>query len=244
MNKTKRKAKGKLLWVICGTFIFSVIGIRAANASILDDIYSIGKVYDEFTHELKSIENYVNNTFSNELKILGDSLGSDVKSAVNETIGKLGIPDVTEARKEVEKISSNSDNIVYTGEQSANEVDRQISRTFADESLNQNGQKLEDQSIKSTQDTIEKTTTDASNAQNRTSTQSVIKDLAKQNDKIEQTIGAMRNDGLKLKQTEDLELVNLTNISRSLDDQNQSDRETTMNEGFYNLEVTSRSRLF
>jgi hypothetical protein len=45
----------------------------------------------------------------------------------------------------------------------------------------------------------------------------------------------MRTDGLKLQQSQDLTNLNLTNISRSLDGQNQARQKEIVDQGFSNL---------
>ena len=71
-----------------------------------------------------------------------------------------------------------------------------------------------------------------------------MKRIAQQNTQITGILGAMRTDGLKYKQSQDLANLNLTNISRSVDGQNQARQKEVVGQGFSNLRTASQARLF
>ncbi|MGB7380290.1 MAG: hypothetical protein WA959_27545 [Rivularia sp. (in: cyanobacteria)] len=98
--------------------------------------------------------------------------------------------------------------------------------------------------VEKTQTSIETVSIFSDAAQNDVVTQNVMKRIAQQNTQITGILGAMRSDGLKSKQSQDLANLNLTNISRSLDGQNQSRQKEVVGQGFNNLRTASQARLF
>ncbi|WP_242046408.1 MULTISPECIES: hypothetical protein [Calothrix] len=159
-------------------------------------------------------------------------------------MGKLGLPSAIEVRDKVEEIATNDDNAVNSVDKVTNEIDRQITRADSDTTLSKEGQELTKQQVEKTQTSIEQVQADASAAQDDVVTQNVMKRIAQQNTQIAGILGAMRTDGLKLKQSQDLANLNLTNISRSLDGQNQAHQKETVGQGFNNLRTASQARLF
>ena len=193
---------------------------------------------------MQSIDNYVESVLASKLESLASSLGKDIEAAINETLGILGLPDAIEARKEVENIAASSDTAINTVEQVTNEVDRQITRAVVDSTLSKNGQKLTLQEVEKTQNSIERVQIYSAAAQDEVVTQNVMKRIAQQNTSTAAILGAIRADGLKSKQSQDLANLNLTNISRSLDGQNQARQKEIVGQGFSNLRTASQARLF
>ncbi|MGB3642690.1 MAG: hypothetical protein WBA39_34665 [Rivularia sp. (in: cyanobacteria)] len=95
-----------------------------------------------------------------------------------------------------------------------------------------------------TQNSIEQVQIYSAAAQDEVVTQNVMKRIAQQNTSTAAILGAMRADGLKSKQSQDLANLNLTNISRSLDGQNQARQKEIIGQGFSNLRTASQARLF
>ncbi|MEO0934662.1 MAG: hypothetical protein AAFY21_13175, partial [Cyanobacteria bacterium J06641_2] len=179
-----------------------------------------------------------------KLEPIASSLGKDIEAAINETLGVLGLPDAIEARTEVERIAASSDTAINTVEQVTNEVDRQITRAVVDSTLSKDGQKLTNQEVEKTQNSIERVQIYSAAAQDEVVTQNVMKRIAQQNTSTAAILGAMRADGLKSKQSQDLANLNLTNISRSLDGQNQMRNKEIVGQGFSNLRTAAQARLF
>ena len=246
MEITMKKKQHKLVCIVFGTLLLSTIGIKSASAIPIPNLKntSIGRVYEQLTLELSSVENFFKDFFTNDLKNLGISLGKDLSIAIDQTIGALEIPDVIQARKNTEKIASQSEKPVYRGDEASNEIERQISRSIVNTNLSKAGQQQNRRKTQLTQNTIELADLDAIHAQNRVSTQFVIKDIANQNARIEETLGAIRNDGIGMRLTEDMQLVNLTNISSGIDAQNKQNRQEIVGEAYDILYETSRARLF
>ena len=224
-----------------GTIVISILGISHASASSIPFIFN---TINQLKQELQSIDNYVESVLESKLEPLASSLGKDIEAAINETLGVLGLPDAIEARTEVENIAATSDTAINTVEQVTNEVDRQITRAVVDSTLSKNGQNLTSEEVEKTQNSIERVQVYSAAAQDEVVTQNVMKRIAQQNTSTAAILGAMRADGLKSKQSQDLANLNLTNISRSLDGQNQMRNKEIVGQGFSNLRTASQARLF
>jgi hypothetical protein len=241
MKKLKRLAYGFI-----GVFAISTIGLTSAYAlevPILKDT-PLAEVFDQWQQKFTSLNKYVSDILSRKLSPLAESLGGDLQAAIDEAMGVLGLPDSTEAREKVEDIAASTNSAVNTVERTTNEVDRQITRADSSATLSKAGQQRTSEQVEKTQTSIEQVYSDADAAQSEVVTQNVMKRIAQQNTQTAAILGAMRTDGLKLQQSQDLANLNLTNISRSLDGQNQARQKETVGQGFSNLRTASQARLF
>lgn len=204
----------------------------------------LAQVFEQFTSQLGSLQNYVSSILSDKIQPLAESLGGDLQAAIDDAMGALGLPDPTVARKEVEKIGAATDAPVNPVENATNEVDRQITRAVSASTLGKEGQERQKEQIQRTQQSIERVQQQATTAQGEVVTQNVMKQIAQQNAQQAAILGAMRADGLKQQQSQDLANINLTNISRSVDGQNQAKQRETVGQGFENYRTTAKARLF
>ncbi|MFH7023957.1 MAG: hypothetical protein ACHBN1_00750 [Heteroscytonema crispum UTEX LB 1556] len=228
--------------IFIGALTIATIGMSSADA--LEISNPLAKVFDQWQSQLSSLDKYIDSIVSHKLGNLSKSVQGDLQAAVNESVGTLGLPDSTEVREKVEEIAANDDNAVNSVDKVTNEIDRQITRADSDTTLSKEGQELTKQQVEKTQTSIEKVQADASAAQGEFVTQNVMKRMAQQNTQTAAILGAMRTDGLKSKQSQDLANLNLTNISRSLDGQNQAQQKEVVGQGFNNLRTASQARLF
>jgi hypothetical protein len=235
------KLKRRVLIVI-GTFTIATISISSASA--LEITNPLAKVFDQWQEQLNSINKYVFSTISQKLEDLSSSLQGDLKAAVNESVGVLGLPDAKEVREKIEEIAASNNSAINSVDKTTNEIDRQITRADSDTTLSKQGQQLTKEQVEKTQTSIEQVENSGEAAQEEVVTQNVMKRMAQQNTQIAGILGAMRTDGLKSKQSQDLANLNLTNISRSVDGQNQSKQKEVVGQGFNNLRVASQARLF
>jgi hypothetical protein len=236
------KKPKKLGIAIVGMGVISTVSISSASA--LEISNPLTKVFDQWQEQLSSINKYVSSTISQKLGDLSDSLQGDLQAAVNESVGALGLPDATEVRGKIEDIVASNDSAVNSVDKATNEVDRQITRADSDATLSKQGQQITKQQVEKTQTSIEQVNNSGEAAQDEVVTQNVMKRMALQNTQIAGILGAMRTDGLKSKQSQDLANLNLTNISRSLDGQNQVQQKEVVGQGFNNLRTASQARLF
>lgn len=241
MKKIKRFS-----YSILGILTISSIGLTNAYAIEMPSIKTtpLAQTFNHWQQQLSSLNKYITSTLAGKLEPLAESLQGDLQAAVDDAMGVLGLPDSTKVRKKIEDIATNSNSTINTVEVATNEVERQITRADADASLSKEGQKLTQEQVEKTQTSIEQVQVNGETAQNDVVTQNVMKRIAQQNTQIAGILGAMRTDGLKSKQSQDLANLNLTNISRSLDGQNQARQKETVGQGFSNLRTTSQARLF
>ncbi len=204
----------------------------------------LAQVFKQWEQQLTFSNKYVSAILSPKLKSLEKSLNKDLKAAVDEATGVLGIPDSTEVREKVEDDDNSSTTAVNSVERATNEVDRQITRAISNASLSKSGQESTKQNIEKTQDSIKQVESESNAAKTEVVTQDVMKRIAQQNSETAGILGAMRTDGLKLQQSQDLTNVNLTNISRTLDGQNQAVQKEIVGQGFRNLKTASSAKLF
>ncbi|NJL63071.1 MAG: hypothetical protein HC903_16115 [Methylacidiphilales bacterium] len=235
------KLKRRVLIVI-GTFTIATISISSASA--LEITNPLAKVFDQWQEQLNSINKYVSSTISQKLEDLSESLQGDLKAAVNESVGVLGLPDAKEVREKIEEIAASNNSAINSVDKATNEIDRQITRADSDSTLSKKGQQFTKQQVEKTQTSIEQVEDSGEAAQNEVVTQDVMKRIAQQNNQIAGILGAMRTDALKSKQSQDLANLNLTNISRSLDGQNQTKQKEVVGQGFNNLRTASQAKLF
>ena len=235
------KKINKLTITLVGISTISLISINGAYA--LEIKNPLVTVIEQLQEQTGSVNKYISSTISRKLDNLSESLEGDLQAVVQEAAGILGLPDAGEVRKEIEVMASDSNNAVNSVDKATNEIDRQITRASGF-TLTKEGQENMKAEVEKTQTSIETVSIFSDAAQNDVVTQNVMKRIAQQNTQISGILGAMRSDGLKSKQSQDLANLNLTNISRSLDGQNQSRQKEVVGQGFSNLRTASQARLF
>ena len=235
------KKINKLTIGLVGISIISLISINRAYA--LEIKNPLVTVIEQLQEQTGSVNKYISSTISRKLDNLSESLEGDLQAVVQEAAGVLGLPDAAEVRKEIEVMASDSNNAVNSVDKATNEIDRHITRASGF-TLTKEGQENMKAEVEKTQTSIETVSIFSDAAQNDVVTQNVMKRIAQQNTQISGILGEMRSDGLKSKQSQDLANLNLTNISRSLDGQNQSREKEVVGQGFSNLRTAAQSRLF
>ncbi len=236
------KKINKLTISLAGISAISLIGINGAYA--LEIKNPLVTVIEQLQEQTRSVDKYISSTISRKLDNLSESLEGDLQAVIQEAAGILGLPDATKVREEIEVWAADNNNAVNNVDKATNEVERQITRANSDATLSKRGQENMKAEVEKTQTSIEAVSIFSDAAQNDVVTQNVMKRIAQQNTQISGLLGAMRTDGLKSKQSQDLANLNLTNISRSLDGQNQSRKKEVVGQGFSNLRTAAQSRLF
>ncbi|MEL7246522.1 MAG: hypothetical protein AAGM40_29985, partial [Cyanobacteria bacterium J06573_2] len=226
--------------IFIGAFSIATIGI-GSSAYALKISNPLTALVEQWQEQTRSLDKYISSTISRKLDNLSESLEGDLQAVVQEAAGVLGLPDAGEVRKEIEEIASDSNNAVNSVDRATNELDRQITRAQTETTLSKEGQKSMEAEVEKTQTSIETVSIFSDAAQNDVVTQNVMKRIAQQNTQISGILGAMRSDGLKSKQSQDLANLNLTNISRSVDGQNQARQKEVVGQGFSNLRTASQA---
>lgn len=204
----------------------------------------LSQLFEQLNSQINSWSGYLNKILSDQLQPLSKALGADLNSAISEAKGAVGLPDPSAARKSVGKIAQKSGSYLDQTELATNEVDRQITRAAIDSTLSSEGQKRIQQQANSTQNSVNLVEQQAQAAQGEVVTQDVMKQMALQNAQISSVLGSLRADSLQAAQRQELTNVNLTNISRSIDGQNQAKQAERVGTGLEVLRTTSRARLF
>lgn len=202
------------------------------------------QVFGQLNQQLGSLSSYFNQIVAAKLAPLTKSLGKDINAVVSDVTGALGLPDPIQARQEVEQVASSSNSPVYSAEPATNEVDRQITRSVVDATLGQAGQQQLQQAAQQTQNSVGQVQQQAQAAQQEVVTQNVMKQMALQNGETAALLGAMRADSLQALSGQELTNLNLTNISRSLDGQNQAKQSEMVGAGQDTFKTAARARLF
>ncbi len=231
-------------FVVVGLSFIAVSTIGLSSAKAFEVPNPLAQVVEQFQQQLASVNSYVSSIFSDKLKSLSESLDGDLQTAIDDAMGALGIPDPTKSREATEKIAGVSNSPINQAERATNEVDRQITRAVADTTLGKAGQERTKQQFEKTQQSIEQVEANAEAAEGDVVTQNVMKRIAQQNVQQAGILGAIRTDGLRMLQSQDLANNNLTNISRAVDGQNQAQARETVGQGFENYRTAAKARLF
>ncbi|WP_242038032.1 hypothetical protein [Tolypothrix sp. FACHB-123] len=238
MHKIKRAT-------IIGAIAVSAIGFTSAQAFSLPIFQdsSSARFFEQWRQQLNPFTQDAS-SLAQKLEPLTKFLGKDLQAAITEAMGVLGLPDANAAREKAEDSAATSNSAINAAERATNEIDRQITRTEADSILSKAGQQHTKERIETTQNSVAQVYVDANAAQDEVVTQNVMKRIAQQNVQTAAILGEMRADGLKLRQSQNLANLNLTNISRSLDGQKQAYQKQTVDQGFNNLRTAAQARLF
>ncbi|MEL6463036.1 MAG: hypothetical protein AAFY21_17635 [Cyanobacteria bacterium J06641_2] len=229
--------------IFIGAFSIATIGI-GSSAYALRISNPLTALVEQWQEQTGSVNKYISSTISRKLDNLSESLEGDLQAVIGEATGILGLPDAKKVREEIEVWAADNNNAVNNVDKATNEVERQITRADSDATLSKRGQENMKAEVEKTQTSIETVSIFSDAAQNDVVTQNVMKRIAQQNTQISGILGAMRSDGLKSKQSQDLANLNLTNISRSVDGQNQARQKEVVGQGFSNLRTASQARLF
>ncbi|NER51288.1 MAG: hypothetical protein F6J92_32395 [Symploca sp. SIO1A3] len=215
-----------------------------STAAMASDGNSLTNILDQITQQISSFQSYIEETFSSTLDALSETLETDLQAAVDGAIGELGLPDPEALRTEIEEKLSVSEFPVYSGDLVSNELDRQITRTQASSTLSIEGQQQSKQELQSTQQSVESVQQAATAAQSEVITQNVMKQIAQQNAQQSAILGSLRADSIEAAQRQELTNLNLTNISRAVDGQNQTQQQEKVGAGFETLRTASFAGLF
>ncbi len=185
--------------------------------------------------------------------------GSDGTSSPNitdimqDSQGEMGIPNPNEVRGRIDDgalRSSPADipdafevNKVVWGTYAGNQVDRDLTRLGIETVLGATGQQRMKQETNSTQSTVKGIVTDADEAQKLDVTQDVMKKQIRIFAQQSLILGAMRADAMQARVDTQYTNLNITNISRSLDEANRARRVEDSAQAAKLLFIASQSHL-
>lgn len=201
------------------------------------------QIVQEFKQKLSSLEFYVDDILGERLNSLSEQVQTDIFTLVEDAKGRLGIPDPGEIRLRLEELVAN-ENPTYDVEWAATEVERQLARAQAAETFSKQGQILQEERLERIQASVEQTQQLGTEAQQDRATQDVMKRIAAQNTELGALLGSMYADQERIHRSGDLQNLQLSNISRTLDTQNRTQTAQTLGASFQVMRTAGFGRLF
>jgi hypothetical protein len=183
-----------------------------------------------------------------------DIIGGDgsITSILQNVVGALGIPDVMQARAQIqEKVGESGEtpdsfilNPETYGIQLGNLSDRAATSLNATTVLSEEGQKQMEEEIQQSSEVVGSILDTSNEAQSYDSTQDVVKALARIN--AQQSVISAMYHASTIRSRTDTQFtnLNLANISRSLDEQNRDKQAQSTVDGFLLLNLAAQSNLF
>ena len=219
--------------------------MKPAAASPLD-----GTLDDLFGHVEQAVndaKSYLKETVSGYLEAIPDELDG----VLNTALGELGLMDPNQARLDITHELQNAtdgdlaqSDPIQAGQELANELDRQITRAQVDTVLSNEGQTATRHKLSWVEDTLGQVEQHATSAQSAVSTQEAIKQMAQQNARHADVLGAVQSELVQSRQDNQLTNLNLTNISQSLDQQTRARQLQGLGNALDTLKISAQARLF
>ncbi len=224
-------------------FILGIMGNPASATESKTGSNPLSDSMSQINQQITQVTSFVEEQISSTVDKLSDSLsdiGTDLQSAVDGAIGQLGLPDLQAIRKEI----SNSAGTEVNSGDLANEFDRQITRALASSTLTTEGQEQVLQKLQQTQTSVALVNQAATTAQNSVASQDVLKQIAAQNAQNASILGTLQAESTQNAIRQDLANTNLTNLSRSIDEQKSAQQQERNGAGFDTLRTSSLAGLF
>jgi len=222
-----------------------VAPIKPAAASQVDTTFT--DIFGIFRQAFETSKTYIEQTLSGLLT----PLPGDLEGVIQNTLGDLGLVDPNQVRSAIaeelttilERDLVQSDSL-YASLETANEVDRQLTRAQVDAVLGQSGQAATRDKITWIEDTIGQVQQHADSAQTAVSTQAAIKQMAQQNARQSEILGAVQSELLQSRQDAQLTNLNLANMSQNLDQEARARRLQELGNALDTLQISAQARLF
>jgi len=222
-----------------------VAPMRPAAASQVDTTFT--DIFGIFRQAFETSKTYIEQALSGLLT----PLPGDLEGVIQNTLGDLGLVDPNQVRSAIaeelttilERDLVQSDSL-YASLETANEVDRQLTRAQVDAVLGQSGQATTRDKITWIEDTIGQVQQHADSAQTAVSTQAAIKQMAQQNARQSEILGAVQSELLQSRQDAQLTNLNLANMSQNLDQEARARRLQSLGNALDTLQISAQARLF
>lgn len=177
----------------------------------------------------------------------------EIGDIIKDSQGEMGIPNPNAVRGRIDEgaIAREAADIpdafevnkVVWGTYASNQVDRDLTRLGIETVLGATGQQRMKQETNSTQSTVKGIVTDADEAQKLDVTQDVMKKQIRISAQQSLILGAMRADAMQARVDTQYTNLNITNISRSLDEANRARRVEDSAQAAKLLFIASQSHL-
>ncbi|MBE9129889.1 MULTISPECIES: hypothetical protein [unclassified Coleofasciculus] len=215
----------------------TVLVVAVATPAHADEGNPLSSLTDWFNEAKSAVESYVSD-IGNQLS----GFGEEFEGIAEDAVGELGLPDPAQLRKELDKVVTDSP--IFSKDGVANEADRQTARASASAILSEDGQSAQAQAYQQTQTQLETVGQQGQAAQGMDVTQNVMKQVALQQAEATQVLGGVRSDLLKMNEQQATGNLIQTNVSRTLDGQQQQQNAERVGTGFSNLRTASQAALF
>ena len=219
--------------------------LQPAAASQVDTTFD--DFFGIFRQAFEDAQAYLEEVITGHL----DHLPGNLDGVIHTALGELGLVDPNQMRSELaaELTSTLTGDLahtdgVYAGIETANEVDRLLTRVQVDTVLSQEGQTAMGNKITWLENTVGQVQQRADSAQVAVSTQEAIKQMAQQSALESEVLGAVHSELLNARQDAQLTNLNLSNISQSLDQETRARRLQGLGDALETLQISSQARLF
>ncbi len=152
--------------------------------------------------------------------------------------GALGVPDPNAVAKELE------DDLGYKAWDEIHLYDQSLAEIFSSDTLSDENQDKQDQAIKDTQQKVAESAQDAQLAQAEVVTQEVMKHLANQQSRNSFILGTIQGDMSDVNVKTDVGNRNLSNISKTLDQQRRDEEQDQQARSNAMLEILGYTQLY
>lgn len=219
--------------------------IRATSAAQVDT--TVDGIFNLFRQAYDDVHAYIEQTIQDVVT----ALPGELDNALNDALGELGWVDPNQIRAEIaEQLATPIDgdlaqsDPVYAAVETANEIDRQLTRAQVDAMLSQDGQANTQNKLTWMETTIDQIQQHADAAQAAVSTQDAIKQMAQQTALQSDVLGAVQAELLQSRQDAQLTNLNLANLSHTLDQETRARRLQDLGSALDTLQISSQARLF
>ncbi|MEO0488012.1 MAG: hypothetical protein AAFZ49_00465 [Cyanobacteria bacterium J06659_2] len=232
-----------LVPILAATFLITSNQPAAASQvdTTFDDIFGI------FRQAFEDAQAYIEQTLTD----LTETLPGDMDGVIDNALGDLGLVDPNQVRSDIatELATTLEGDLaqvdgIQAAIETANEVDRHLTRAQVDAVLGQEGQAATRDKITWIEDTIGQVQHHADSAQAAVSTQDAIKQMAQQNARQSEVLGAVQSELLQSRQDAQLTNLNLSNVSQNLDQETRARRLRELGSAMDTLQISAQARLF
>jgi hypothetical protein len=189
-----KKNVTKIALVFCGTIIAGIfIGIDSSRAITISNFF--GSVLKQVNNELSQAENALVSDINKWTKVVSQP----AQQAVSSNTGTLGAVDPILSSQQL-KTSLSGTLSLPVASKYAQSLERSITKNYISTVLGSNGQQNAADKINNINQTAQTVQDEATNAQNLTASQDVLKVLTNQNAQIASLLAQSRADSIQFRQ--------------------------------------------
>jgi hypothetical protein len=209
----------------------------------------LGQLISPLEQQFSLVETLLQDQIGSEQwsSLLGNLLGSNETNLSAMIWGDLGLPDLRHLHSQIKTELESQEKTTlsaYQGVRSSHELDRLLTTTRVEASLSQEGQEIAQQKIEGAVHNAQTAHSLSDEAQTVVSTQEVMKKLAQQQAIQASLMAGVNTSLVELQQSQEFNNLNLSNISRTLDGQAQTQQLERLGAGNDALRRSAMTRLY